>query len=76
MKKTIHIHYDNEGDLFELCVGEPTPGYMRDIGHDIFERVDEKTKKVTGFTILNFKKRTEKFKAVDIQLSDELEVMA
>lgn len=71
----MHIYYDAEGDLFELRIGEPTPSYMKNLGHDIFERIDEKTKKMTGFTILNFKKRTEKFKPIDLELPDDLEVV-
>ena len=59
---------DEESDLLEIRVGKPTPAYMKDIGNDMFKRIDEKTGKMRGVSILNFKKRTEKLKPVEISL--------
>lgn len=74
MKDKLHIYYDEEGDFLEFRVGKPTPSTYNNIGSDIFQRIDEKTKKVKGFAIFNFKKRTEKLKNVGISLPIELKV--
>ena len=58
------VWYDREGDFLEVTFQE-RKGYMRDLGDDIFERVDEQGK-VIGFSILNFSKRDQK--AVEIPL--------
>lgn len=64
-KEKTYISYDEEGDLLEIRMGKPTISYMEDLGNDIFQRIDEKTGKTKGFTIINFKKRSEK-KAIEI----------
>lgn len=64
----LHVHYDREGDLLEIRFGPPTVAYMRDLGDDIFERIDEKTGKVAGYTILNFRKRSSGKKQLDVSL--------
>ena len=74
MKNKLHICYDKEGDFLELRVGKPTPSVYNDIGNDIFQRIDEKTKKVKGFAIFNFKKRTEKLKNIVVSLPVELKI--
>ncbi len=51
------IHYDPEGDLLEVRFGKPTPSYYEDLGDDMFERHDEKTKAVVGYAIFNVQKR-------------------
>ena len=43
MNKNLSIYYDKEGDLLEIRIGKPTIGYFKDLGNDIFERIDEKT---------------------------------
>jgi len=74
MKNKLHIYYDEEGDFLELRAGKLTPSVYNDIGNDIFQRIDEKTKKVKGFAIFNFKKRTEKLKSIDVLLPIELKI--
>lgn len=76
MKQELSVYYDEEGDLLEIRVGKPTIAYMRDLGNDIFERVDEKTGEIKGFSILNFKKRTEKLKPVEVSLPLKLKISA
>ena len=73
-KDKMHIYYDEEGDVLEIRLGEPTVSYMKDLGKDIFERIDNKTGKVKGFVILNFKKRSEN-KVIDIPIPVNLEVI-
>ena len=60
MKEKTAIMYDEVGDILEVRVGKPSHAYFEDLGHDIFERKDEKTGKTKGFIILNFKKRMDK----------------
>ncbi len=43
-----------------------TKGYRRDLGDDIFERVDEQ-RDIIGFAIFNFSKRDRK--AIDVPLN-------
>ena len=76
MKNKLHIYYDEEGDFLELRIGKPTLSVYNDIGNDIFQRIDEKTRKVKGFAIFNFKKRTEKLKNIDVSLPIELKVFS
>ena len=54
------IWYDEEGDYLELGFGKKK-GYMKDIGNDMWERIEEG--KVVGISILNFKKRLKKGKS-------------
>lgn len=68
MKKQISIYYDEQGDFLELNIGKPRQGFSRDIGKDIFERIDKKTGKIIGFGIINFKKRFSKQKNVTFPL--------
>ncbi|MBI5472851.1 MAG: DUF2283 domain-containing protein [Ignavibacteriae bacterium] len=51
----MRIWYDEEGDYLEIR-NEENKGYMKDIGDDMWQRVDEKGN-VIGFGILGFKKR-------------------
>ena len=76
MKNKLHIYYDQEGDFLELRIGKPTVSVYNNIGNDLFQRIDEKTGKVKGFAIFNFKKRTEKLKNIDVTLPVELKVFS
>ena len=62
------VWYDKEGDFLEVTFRE-SKGSMRDIGDDIFERVDEQGR-VIGFAILNFSKRDKKAVEVPLELSE------
>lgn len=73
MKEKMRIYSDNEGDVLEVDIGKPTPGYCKNLGKDLFEKVDERTGKTKGFTIINFRKRTEKLKSFDLSLPLQLE---
>ena len=74
MKGKLTIHYDEEGDLLELRLGEPTESYYEDLGNDIFERIDRKTGEVRGLAIFNFKKRNEKQTAIDVELPIKMQM--
>jgi uncharacterized protein YuzE len=72
--KNMHIHYDQKGDFLEIRMGQPTKGHFNDIGDDLFERIDEKTGKVTGLAVFNFKKRTKNLKDIDLTLPFRFEM--
>ncbi|MEK6949613.1 MAG: DUF2283 domain-containing protein [Nanoarchaeota archaeon] len=60
MKQKMHIHYDPEGDYLEVRFGKATPSYYEETGDDIFERKDEKTNMVVGYSFFNVQKRKAK----------------
>ena len=62
----MRVWYDKEGDFLEVTFRE-SKGYMRELGDDIFERVDEQGK-VIGFAIFNFSKRDQKAVEVPLEL--------
>ena len=73
----VKIHYDEEGDFLELSIlDKPKKGFFRDVGNDIFERVDEETNRVVGIAIFNFKKRAELGKDIELKLPFKLEAVA
>lgn len=52
---TMKIWYDEEGDYLEITTGD-AKGFMKDLGDDTWERVDEHGN-IIGIGILGFKKR-------------------
>ena len=72
MKKEMRIYYDEEGDYFEMFFGKATKGYYRNLDDGIFQRIDEKTGKTKGFSILGFKKRTKNFKEIKLPFQMKL----
>ena len=75
MEKKLNIWFDKEGDFLELTIGKPVKGFFREIGNDMLERIDAKTGKVIGFSILNFSKRFDKLKEIKrFQLPLEIEL--
>lgn len=59
-KEKIHVFYDEGGDLLEIRIGNVTPSHMEPLGNDVFERIDNKTGKVKGYMIVNFRKKMRK----------------
>ncbi|MBI2659435.1 hypothetical protein HYX05_05050 [Candidatus Woesearchaeota archaeon] len=74
MKGKLNLYYDEEGDFLELHIGDYTQGYFRNLGKGVFERIDRKTKKVTGIAIMGFKKRTEGLKDIRVSLPTEIQL--
>ena len=56
MAKTLRFSYDKAGDILEIALGQPRAAISREIEDDVFVRIDPKTKKIIGFSILNFTK--------------------
>jgi len=52
----MRVWYDREGDYLELSMSRKK-GHFKDVGNDIWERVDEKGH-IIGFAIANFTKRS------------------
>ena len=76
MSEELSVYYDEEGDLLKIRVGKPTIAHMKNLGNDVFQRVDEKTGEIRGFSILNFKKRTDKLKPIEVSLPLKLKISA
>ena len=68
MKGKMRVYYDEEGDFLEIGTGTKTKGYFEDLGKDVFLRKDEKTGEIKGLAILNFKKRAQKLKDIELNL--------
>ncbi len=51
----VKVWYDREGDYLELSTTRKK-GYFKDVGNDIWERVDGKGH-IIGFAIANFTRR-------------------
>jgi len=66
-KESLRVWFDPEGDLLEVEVGKPRKGFFRDIGDDVFLRVDMKGN-VLGFAILNATKRMKKVREVELPI--------
>ena len=64
-EETLTVWFDPEGDLLEVGLGKPRKGFFKDVGDDVFIRMDEKGN-VMGFAILNVTKRMEKVKEVKL----------
>ena len=63
---TMRVWYDREGDDLELTMGRKK-GSFKDVGNDIWERVDEEGR-IVGFAIANFTKRLARKKSEGIKL--------
>jgi len=56
MADTLRFAYDREGDILDIAIGRPRKAISREIEDDFFVRLDPKSKRVIGFSILNFTK--------------------
>ena len=56
MAEVLRFAYDKEGDILDIALGPPRRAISREIEDDVFVRLDPKSKKVIGFSILNFTK--------------------
>ena len=66
-KESLRVWFDPEGDLLEVEVGKPRKGFFRDVGDDVFLRVDGKGN-VLGFAILNATKRMKEVREVELPI--------
>ncbi len=68
-KTTMKVWYDREGDYLELSVSRKK-GYFKDVGNDIWERIDQRGR-IIGFAIANFTKRLAN-KQAEVELPMEI----
>lgn len=54
--KMVKFSYDREADVMYLCVGRPQKARTVEIGQDFILRLDPKTRRVVGLTIVDFSK--------------------
>jgi uncharacterized protein YuzE len=63
----VKVWYDKEGDFLEVSFVK-AKGYFREIGDDLYERVDEQGRLI-GFAVFNFSKRDRQEVEVPLELS-------
>ena len=56
MEKRLRFSFDKGADVLDISIGSPKKAISREVDDDFFVRLDQKTKKVVGFSILNFEK--------------------
>ena len=66
----LRVWFDQEGDLLEVGFMKKK-GIMRNMGDDIFLRLDQKGN-VLGFAVLNATKRFEKIKEIELPVKGKL----
>lgn len=57
MEKDLIYSYDKKRDVLYVSVGKPQEGIGDEIVDDVFALLNPRTKKVVGFTIVNFQKK-------------------
>ena len=70
----MNIYYDEEGDFLEITMGNIDNCYFDNMGDGIFQIVDKSTKKIRGFAIFSFKKRTKSLESLKVALPFKLEI--
>ncbi|PIO07898.1 hypothetical protein COU59_02475 [Candidatus Pacearchaeota archaeon CG10_big_fil_rev_8_21_14_0_10_34_12] len=68
MEEQMSIYYDEEGDYLEITFGVSDADYGYHVSEDIVLFKDQKTEKVLGVGIFNFKKRTKDFSDLKLKL--------
>lgn len=66
MEKALNFTYDKEGDILDVSLGRPEKAVSEEVSEDIFVRLDPKTKKIIGFMILNFEKRFNRTRKIEM----------
>jgi len=56
MEEGLNFAFDKEGDVLDISIGKPKKAISKEVEDDFFVRVDPKTKKIIGLSILNFEK--------------------
>ena len=71
----LYYQYDEAADVLYISEGKPSAkDISEEAPHDVVLRLDKKSRKVKGFTILNFAKRG-KNKLVSLPLPIEMELL-
>ncbi|MBM4159715.1 MAG: hypothetical protein FJ217_01310 [Ignavibacteria bacterium] len=56
----VKLSKSDAGDVLDISIGKPAKAVSNEIADDFFERLDPRTKKIVGFSILNFQKKARK----------------
>ena len=56
MEKGLRFSFHKETDILDISIGLPKKAISKEVEDDFFVRVDPKTNKIIGFSILNFQK--------------------
>jgi len=69
MEKGLRFSFDKGADILDISIGATKKAISREVDDDFFIRIDPKTKKIVGFSILNFEKwsRDESKKTIPIK---------
>ena len=71
----LYYYYDHEADVLYLSQGKPSAkDRSQETADDVILRLDPKTKRVKGFTVLNFRRRA-KGASVPLSLPIRAELM-
>ncbi|HUC38600.1 MAG TPA: DUF2283 domain-containing protein [Candidatus Acidoferrum sp.] len=65
MNEKLRFMFDEKGDILDISIGKPKKAISKPLEDDILVRINPKTKKIVGFTILNFRKRFKDSKTVE-----------
>lgn len=57
MANELRFNYDAEGDILEISKGKPRRAISKDLGDDVWLKVDPQSGEILGFTILSFVRR-------------------
>ena len=69
----LYYYYDQEADIAYLSQGKPSPkDVSQETADDVVLRINPRTHKVRGFTILNFSRRAKKSVPVSLPINAEL----
>lgn len=75
--KTLNLFYDFEADVLYFSKGKPSNRDISDEAADeVIVRRNSKTKEITGFTILNFSKKSKKSSEFRLPLEIDLKQSA
>lgn len=67
--KEIVMSYDKEADVFYISLGRPKKTMGEELSSGVVKRVDPKSRKVVGFTIIGFSEVFEKKKEVKVPIA-------
>jgi len=68
MNEGTKIYYDEELDYFTIFVGEPVPNYGEDVADGITIFKDQKTDKIVGLGVQEFRERTKALKDIELKI--------
>lgn len=68
MNEGTRIYYDEEMDYFTIFVGDPVPNYGEDISDGVTIFKDQRTDKIIGLGIQEFRTKTKSLKDIELKL--------